>query len=156
MPRLLQELSGDFHVLASDKGCHVSVRGPRDGLQVEGNAQRLKTLLLLLVDHAIRHAGHGGQVTVTVFPDDSDVEVVFSWRASAPDASSVDLPESSPAAEPAGAPAAQLEGPFFIAGAIADAHSGRIALVADGPHMRLSLRLPRVPGSRLKGDKALH
>ena len=150
--RLLHELSGDFHILASDKGCRVSVTGPRDGLQVEGNPQRLKTLLLLLVDYAIRHAGQGGQVTVTLSPDDSDVNVVFSWRASALDASSVDPPESSPAA----APVAQLEGPFFLAGAIADAHSGRIALVADGPNMRLSLRLPRVPATWLKGDKALH
>jgi hypothetical protein len=95
-------------------------------------------------------------VTVTVSPRESDVNVVFSWRASALEALSLDPPESSPASEPAGAPAAQLESPFFIAGAIADAHSGRIALVADGPYLRLSLRLPSVPASRLKGDKALH
>jgi hypothetical protein len=156
VPRLLHELSDDFRTLASDKGCRVSLRGPRDGLQVEGNPQRLKTLLLLLVDHAIRHAGQGGQVAVTLFPNASDVNVVFSWRASALDAASAEPPDGSPAAKPAGTPVAALEGPFFIAGAIADAHGGQIAVVADGVDRRVSLRLPRAPASWLKSDRALH
>lgn len=156
MPRLLRELAGDFHILASDQGCDVNVEGPRDGLQVEGNPQRLRSLLLLLVDHAVRHAGKKGQVTVTLFPSESDVNVVFSWRASALNTRSVDPPQGSPLAEPDSTAAAALSSPFLIAGAIADAHSGGIAVVTDGAYRRVSLRLPVAQSSQFKPDKMLH
>ena len=153
IPRLLDELSGDFQILASDKGCRVSVPRPREGFQVEGNRQRLRSLLLLLVDHAVRHAGQNEQVSVTLLPSESDVNVFFSWRASAVETTSVDPPQD---ADPDRGQAAALSSPFFIAGAIADAHGGRIAVVSDGAYRRLSLRLPSARASHLKPDKILH
>ncbi len=77
----LSHLAGDVvreaQVLAREKAISLTYEG-EEGLCVAGDGQRLREVLLILLDNAFKYTGQGGNVTVRLAADGSDVRLAVA------------------------------------------------------------------------------
>ncbi len=135
---------------AEDRGVHVLV-DPEPAI-VSGDSARLRQLVMILVDNAVRHSPRDGQVTVTV----RGAGVIASIEVSdeGPGVRDEDMPHVFDRFWRApGAPSGGTGLGLAIAHWIVDRHDGRIG-VANRPQGGAAFRveLPAIPGAGAAGE----
>jgi len=131
--------------LAQERGVEVRVESPEPAPTVEADPDRLRQVLLILLDNALKHTPAGGRVTVAVRPEGRHVavEVADTGSGIAPE----HLPRLFERFYRADAARTRAEGGsglgLAIAKALVDAHGGELALAsAPGQGTRVTVRLP--------------
>jgi two-component system OmpR family sensor kinase len=114
--------------------------------EVAGDAARLRQLVAILVDNAIRHAPAGSRVDVRIRTDGNDAVLVVEDEG--PGIRPEDLPRVFDRFyRAAGAPGGGTGLGLAIAAWIVERHGGRIAAAnRDGLGARFTVRLPLVRG----------
>ena len=115
--------------------------------EITGDPARLRQLVAILVDNAIRHAPSGSRVDVRVRTDGGDAVVVVEDQG--PGIRAEDLPRVFDRFyRGAGAPGGGTGLGLAIAAWIVERHGGRIAAAnRDGGGARFTVRLPLVRGT---------
>jgi signal transduction histidine kinase len=115
--------------------------------EIDGDPARLRQLVAILVDNAIRHAPSGSRVDVRVRTDGASAVVVVEDQG--PGIRAEDLPRVFDRFyRAAGAPGGGTGLGLAIAAWIVERHSGRIAAAnRDGGGARFTVRLPLVRGT---------
>jgi signal transduction histidine kinase len=145
--------------LAQERGVELAVRAPEPAPTVEADPDRLRQVLLILLDNALEHTPAGGTITVGVRREDRHVafEVADTGAGIAPE----HLPRlferfyRASAARTRGEGRAPGDGVardgtglgLAIAQTIVQAHGGELAAEsAPGRGTRMTVRLPAEPG----------
>jgi len=122
--------SEEFRTLAEDKKIRLVVTGGPAPIRIRGDEARLRGLLYVLLDNAVKFTPAGGKVGVDIGPDGPEVRLAVSDTGPgiAPD----ELPGIFDRFRRAGRPA---EGDGFglglsIAKAVAESHGGRIEVLS--------------------------
>ena len=76
--RLIDEVAEDARALAAPKGIRVSCTPPPATLRVRGDADRLRQLLLILLDNACRYTPAAGQIAIGLERRDAEAIVTVS------------------------------------------------------------------------------
>jgi hypothetical protein len=113
---------------------------------VEGDAQRLRLLLLLLIDYAARNSLKYGDVFVKADTEPQHFVVVISWRRA------IGASDADSRAEELDRPGSDLS----IAEAIAAAHHGEILFSAESSQANVRVRLPSAPSTALTSGSLIH
>jgi signal transduction histidine kinase len=118
---------------------------------VTGDAARLRQLVTILVDNAIRHSPGGGQVRVAVQPDGGSA--ILTVDDQGPGIKSEDLPRIFDRFyRAAGAPDGGSGLGLSIAAWLVEQHGGRLAAAnrdgTSGPGARFTATIPLAKGSR--------
>ena len=74
---LVEKVCHDATVLAKPKGIDIDLIGADSNLLVMGDAGRLRQLMTIVLDNAIRYSQGGGQVEVRIARDSGDVRICF-------------------------------------------------------------------------------
>jgi two-component system, OmpR family, sensor histidine kinase CiaH len=147
--------AGTLAKLAADRGVHLGL-DPEPAM-VEGDHARLRQLVVILVDNAIRHSPRGGSVRVLVRSDRR--EAVLEVDDDGPGIRPEDMPKVFERFWRAPGAAAGGTGlGLAIAKSIVDLHDGRITVSnrADGG-ARFAVRLPATappPGAVTEASRA--
>jgi signal transduction histidine kinase len=142
------ESAGSLTKLAADHQVHLGL-DPEPAI-VDGDQARLRQLVVILVDNAIRHTPRGGSVRVTVRTDGADA--LLEVDDDGPGIRPEDMPRVFERFWRAPGAAAGGTGlGLAIAKSIVDLHEGRIAVAnrTDGRGARFTVRLPAPPGSAI-------
>jgi two-component system OmpR family sensor kinase len=127
--KLAVEVAEQMRPLAEAKEIHLATICPGPAL-VNGEPDRLKQVMLNLVDNAIRHTPQGGQITVSAVDDPTRGEVRMEVRDTGPGIDPKDLPHIFDRFYRGDASRARATGNtglgLAIARAILQAHSGTI------------------------------
>lgn len=76
LPALLEDLAGQFGRLAAEKGVELSIPQPQGA--VLGDPTRLRQVILVLLDNALRHTPEGGRISITTRSLSKQVEIIVS------------------------------------------------------------------------------
>lgn len=131
--------------VATERGVAVTV--DPEPAEIQGDPARLRQLVMILVDNAIRHAPDGGHVSATVRVDGPSATLVVDDDG--PGIAHEDLPRVFDRFyRAAGAPGGGTGLGLAIAAWIVDRHGGRIE-AANGPGggARFTVRLPIAPAA---------
>ena len=142
--RLLSGVCEDAEVLASDKGVRVDWILPAEEVVVHGDRDRLRQMLLILVDNACRYTDRGAiSVAVTPAPPDAVITIADTGIGIAPEEQAAVFERFYRGA------AAQKLAPrgsglgLHVARSIVEAHGGDIALESElGRGTTVTVRLP--------------
>ena len=138
------ESAGSLTKLAADHGVQLGL-DPEPAI-VDGDQARLRQLVVILVDNAIRHTPRGGSVRVTVRGDRTDA--VLQVDDDGPGIRPEDMPRVFERFWRAPGAAAGGTGlGLAIAKSIVDLHDGRITVANRGDRggARFTVRLPAAP-----------
>jgi signal transduction histidine kinase len=148
---LVRDAGEDARALAASKGIRVSCGVPRQEIRVRGDADRLRQLLLILLDNACRYTPADGEIAITlaasepyavvtvrdtgigIAPDELDLVPARFYRGS-------NAPQMAPSGGGLGLHAAQ---------SIVEAHGGELTIeseVGRGTTVRVRLPLLDPPG----------
>jgi two-component system OmpR family sensor kinase len=143
--RLAVEVAEQMRPLAEAKEIHLAAICPGPA-PVNGEPDRLKQVMLNLVDNAIRHTPQGGEITVSAVDDPGRGEVRLEVRDTGPGIDPKDLPHIFDRFYRGDASRARATGNtglgLAIARAIVQAHSGTIAAESapgEGATFRVTL-----------------
>ena len=89
LARLASETAGGVAILAEERGVRLCVEAPED-TRVLGDAGRLRQLLLILLDNALKYTPEGGDITVRVARHGGQARLEV--RDSGPGLAPADLP----------------------------------------------------------------
>ncbi len=124
---LIEDIAGLIQPHLEDSGISLSMDVPPGLPPVRGDRGRIEQVLLNLLSNAMRHTPPGGRITVAVFPQGSQLEVVVSDTGSGVPAGDEERIFErfyrGPNAPP-GVPGSGLG--LAVARAIVEAHGGRI------------------------------
>ncbi|HET9495481.1 MAG TPA: HAMP domain-containing sensor histidine kinase [Chloroflexia bacterium] len=147
--KLAVEVAEQMRPLAEAKEIHLATICPGPA-PVNGEPDRLKQVMLNLVDNAIRHTPQGGEITVSAVDDPGRGEVRIEVRDTGPGIDPKDLPHIFDRFYRGDASRARATGNtglgLAIARAIVEAHSGTIA-AESGPGEGATFRVT-LPGIR--------
>ncbi len=143
--RLAVEVAEQMRPLAEAKEIHLATICPGPAM-VNGEPDRLKQVMLNLVDNAIRHTPAGGEITVSAMDDPKRGEVRIQVRDTGPGIDPKDLPHIFDRFYRGDASRARTTGNtglgLAIARAIVEAHSGSItaeSVPGEGATFRVAL-----------------
>ena len=141
------ESAGSLTKLAAEHGVRLGL-DPEPAI-VDGDQARLRQLVVILVDNAIRHTPRGGSVRVTVRADRE--EAILEVDDEGPGIRPEDMPRVFERFWRAPGAAAGGTGlGLAIARSIVDLHEGRIGVMnRPGGGARFTVRLPAAPGSAI-------
>ena len=74
---LLNETSQDLDILALNKGVHFSILGEKE-VHINGDPQRLKQLMVILLDNAIKYTPRGGKVSLSLKSSNHQATIVVA------------------------------------------------------------------------------
>lgn len=74
---LLTETCQDLDILAFKKSVVLSMQGEQE-MEIQGDPQRLKQLLIILLDNAIKYTPKGGAISVTLEPTPQSVKITIT------------------------------------------------------------------------------
>jgi signal transduction histidine kinase len=155
---LVRGVADDAKALAAIRGIDVSCALPRTPIRIRGDPDRLRQVLLLLIDNACRYTPAGGGISITLTSARSHAVVTVRDTGIGIPADELDLVA---ARFYRGAKAAQLAPSggglgLHIAQAIVEAHGGDIAIESEvdrGTTVRV--RLPLVEESETVDERAV-
>jgi signal transduction histidine kinase len=76
--QLVRELGEDAKALAATKGIAVACAVPARPVPISGDAERLRQLLLILLDNACRYTPHGGEISIALVAEGSSATITVS------------------------------------------------------------------------------
>jgi two-component system OmpR family sensor kinase len=131
-------------VLADSRGISLTVKSP-EGVQVQGDEELLRRMVMNLLDNAIRHSPDGERVEITIAAEDNRVTLSVQDAGPGIPASAheriferfVRLESDTPT------PGGGLGLP--IARWVAEQHSGTLELESDSAGSRFVVTLPAQP-----------
>lgn len=142
---LVAEAAREAEALGRPKGVMVSLDAPGSPVIVEGDRQRLKQTLAIVLDNAVKYSDRDGVVAIALAADGAEAEIVV--RNCGVGVAPEDLPyvferfyrgrEHDPERSAGGSGLG-----LAIAKRIVDKHRGTIALASDGPCTEVRVRLP--------------
>ncbi len=155
--QLLGEVGEDAKALAAPKGIRVTCSVPAAVIQVRGDADRLRQLLLLLLDNACRYTPAHGQIAIGLERGQSDVTVTVSDSGIGIPAEELDRVQGrfyrgSNAARmaPQGAGLG-----LHVARSIVEAHGGDLEVESELGHgTRVRVRLPLADQTEAVDERA--
>lgn len=71
LDRIVLDVFEQSLILAKDRNLNIEVK-KIEALRVQGNSDRLRQLMLNLINNAIKFTGDGGQITISVYADKED------------------------------------------------------------------------------------
>jgi two-component system, OmpR family, sensor kinase len=142
---LIHEVAEDARALAAPKGICVSCSSPPRELRVRGDADRLRQLLLVLLDNACRYTPAAGQIAIGLECRDAEAVVTVSDSGIGIPADELELVQGRfyRGANAAGmAPQGAGLG-LHVARSIVEAHGGELEIESElGLGTRVRVRLP--------------
>ena len=138
---------GEATALAAEVGGRLQWTGPETSVEIEGDSGRLRQLLLILIDNALKYGGRSPEVLVRFRIEERDV--LIEVRDNGAGIAENDLPHvferlyrgsSTGDAEPGGSGLG-----LAVAKSIVDGHGGSIAIAnANGGGAIATVRLPKL------------
>ena len=156
--RLLGEVGEDAKALAAPKGIRVTCSAPATAIQVRGDADRLRQLLLLLLlDNACRYTPADGQIAIGLERCRSEVVVTVSDSGMGIAAEKLDRVQSrfyrGSNAAPMAPQGAGLG--LHVARSIVEAHGGELEIESDlGQGTTVRVRLPLADQTEAVDERA--
>lgn len=168
--KLVAEVAEQLEPMAEARGVQLTLLNPVPAI-VRGEPDRLKQVVLNLVDNAIRYTPEGGEVGLSAMPDPARGEVRIEVRDTGPGIDPRDLPHIFDRFYRGDASRARATGNtglgLAIARAIVEAHAGaisvestpgvgtlfRVALPSGQPPERQETGLPRRAARESKGEQ---
>lgn len=156
--RLVAEVADDANALAAPRGIRVTCAAPAEAIHVRGEADRLRQLLLILLDNACRYTPGGGQISLELGTSGPYAVVTVSDTGIGIPADELDLVpgrfyRGSNVTElaPSGAGLG-----LHVAQSIAEAHAGDIAVESEpGRGTTVRVRLPLLPDADVMDERAV-
>ena len=144
--RLVAEVADDAKALAAARDIRVTVVAPPEAIHIRGDADRLRQLLLILIDNATHYTPSGGEIAIGLGADERYAVVSVSDTGIGIPAEELDLVpgrfyrgSNVMDLAPSGAGLG-----LHVAQSIAEAHAGKIAVTSElgrGTTVRVSLPL---------------
>ena len=144
--RLVAEVADDAKALAAARDIRVTVVAPPEAIHIRGDADRLRQLLLILIDNATHYTPSGGEIAIGLGADERYAVVSVSDTGIGIPAEELDLVpgrfyrgSNVMDLAPSGAGLG-----LHVAQSIAEAHAGEIAVTSElgrGTTVRVSLPL---------------
>ena len=155
--RLLGEVGEDAKALAAPKGIRVTCSAPATAIQVRGDADRLRQLLLLLLDNACRYTPADGQIAIGLERCRSEVVVTVSDSGIGIPAEELDRVQSrfyrGSNAAPMAPQGAGLG--LHVARSIVEAHGGELEIESElGQGTTVRVRLPLADQTEAVDERA--
>jgi two-component system OmpR family sensor kinase len=155
--RLVAEVAEDAKALAAAKGIRVACVAPAGAIQIRGDTDRLRQLLLILVDNACRYTPADGQISIGLGTSERYAVVTVSDSGIGIPADEVDLVpgrfyrgSNVTDLAPSGAGLG-----LHVAQSIAEAHAGDIAVDSEpGRGTTVRVRLPLWEGADAIDERA--
>jgi two-component system OmpR family sensor kinase len=155
--QLVRELGDDAAALAAAKGIRVACTVPEQAVEVSGDAERLRQLLLILLDNACRYTPEGGEVSIALVPEGSSAIITVSDTG-------IGIPSDELDRVPTrfyrGSNAAQMAPHgaglgLHVARSIVEAHGGDIQMSSElGQGTAVRVRLPLLQESDAVDERA--
>ncbi len=147
--RLVAEVVADAKALAARRGIRVAAVAPADAIRIRGDADRLRQLLLILIDNATRYTPTGGEIAIGLGVEERHAVVSVSDTGVGIPTAELDLVpgrfyrgSNVMDLAPAGAGLG-----LHVAQSIAEAHAGHIDVTsAPGRGTTVRVCLPLVVG----------
>jgi signal transduction histidine kinase len=155
--RLVAEVAEDARALAAPRGIEVTTLAPPEAICVRGDPDRLRQLLLILLDNACRYTPAGGRISIGLAASERHAVVTVSDTGIGIPADELDLVagrfyRGSNARElaPSGAGLG-----LHVAKSIVEAHGGEIAVTSEpGRGTTVRVSLPLTPALDLIDERA--
>jgi signal transduction histidine kinase len=155
--RLVAEVVADAKALAARRGLRVTSVAPADAIRIRGDADRLRQLLLILIDNATRYTPTGGEIAIGLGVEERHAVVSVSDTGVGIPTEELDLVpgrfyrgSNVMDLAPAGAGLG-----LHVAQSIAEAHAGHIDVMsAPGRGTTVRLCLPLAAAADLIDERA--
>jgi signal transduction histidine kinase len=155
--RLVAEVAEDGKALAAARDIRVTVVAPPETILVRGDADRLRQLLLILIDNATRYTPTGGEIAIGLDAEERYAVVTVGDTGVGIPAEELDLVpgrfyrgSNVMDLAPSGAGIG-----LHVAQSIAEAHAGDIAVTSEpGRGTTVRVSLPLAPAAELVDERA--
>jgi signal transduction histidine kinase len=155
--RLVAEVVEDADALAATRGIRVTCSAPAETIHIRGDGDRLRQLLLILLDNACRYTPGGGQISIGLGTSGPYAVVTVSDTGVGIPADELDLVpgrfyrgSNVTDLAPSGAGLG-----LHVAQSIVEAHAGDIAVESEpGQGTTVRVRLPLLPDADVSDERA--